>query len=49
MESEEPRRASLPDLLITKAKQTGASITFVEEAGLLDPVDGVGAFLRWRA
>jgi peptide subunit release factor 1 (eRF1) len=48
-DSEEPRGASLPDLLITKAKQTGATITFVENAALLEPVEGVGAFLRWRS
>jgi peptide subunit release factor 1 (eRF1) len=47
-DSDEPRRASVPDLLITKAKQTGATVTFIEDAGLLDSVDGVGAFLRWR-
>jgi peptide subunit release factor 1 (eRF1) len=44
-ESEEPRKA----LLVTKAKQTDAAITFVEDANLLAPVGGVGAFLRWRA
>jgi peptide subunit release factor 1 (eRF1) len=48
-EGEEPRQASLPDLLVTKAKQTGATVTFVEDATLLEPVGGVGAFLRWRA
>ncbi len=47
-ESDEPRHVSLPDLLITKAKQTGANITFVEDQALLEPVEGVGAFLRWR-
>jgi len=47
--SEEPRQASLPDLLVTKAKQTGATVTFVEDAALLESVGGVGAFLRWRA
>jgi hypothetical protein len=31
-ESEEPRQASLPDLLVTKAKQTGATVTFIEDA-----------------
>jgi peptide subunit release factor 1 (eRF1) len=46
--SEEPRQASLPDLLVTKAKQTGAIVTFVEDAALLEAVGGVGAFLRWR-
>jgi peptide subunit release factor 1 (eRF1) len=48
-ESEEPRKALLSDLLVTKAKQTDAAITFVEDANLLAPVGGVGAFLRWRA
>jgi len=48
-QSEEPRQASLPDLLVTKAKQTGATVTFVEDAQLLDSIGGVGAFLRWRA
>jgi peptide subunit release factor 1 (eRF1) len=46
--SEEPRQASLPDLLVTKAKQTGATVTFIDDAALLDATDGVGAFLRWR-
>jgi peptide subunit release factor 1 (eRF1) len=45
----EPRQASLPDLLVTKAKQTGAEVTFIEDAALLEAVGGVGAFLRWRA
>ena len=48
-ESEEPRQASLPDLLVTKAKQTGASVTFIEDSTLLDSIGGVAAFLRWRA
>lgn len=48
-ESEEPRQASLPDLLVTKAKQTGAAVTFIEDSALLESVGGVGAFLRWRA
>jgi len=47
-ESEEPRQASLPDLLVTKAKQTGAIVTFIEDAALLESIGGVGAFLRWR-
>src|ERR1700691_2359351 len=47
--SEEPRQASLPDLLVTKAKQTGATVTFIEDAALLEPTGGVGAVLRWRA
>jgi hypothetical protein len=48
-ESEEPRQASLPDLLVTKAKQTGATVTFIEDAALLESIGGVAAFLRWRA
>jgi len=44
--SEEPRSASLPDLLVTKAKQTAASVTFIEDAALLEAAGGVAAFLR---
>jgi peptide subunit release factor 1 (eRF1) len=46
--SEEPRQASLPDLLVTKARQSGATVTMIEDAALLESVGGVGAFLRWR-
>jgi peptide subunit release factor 1 (eRF1) len=46
--SDEPRQASLPDLLVTKAKQTGATVTFIEDATLLESAGGVAAFLRWR-
>jgi peptide subunit release factor 1 (eRF1) len=46
--SEEPRQASMPDLLVTKAKQTGATVTFIEDGPLLESIGGVGAFLRWR-
>jgi peptide subunit release factor 1 (eRF1) len=46
--SEEPRQGSLSDLLVMKAKQTGATVTFVEDAGLLESTGGVAAFLRWR-
>jgi hypothetical protein len=35
-QSEEPRQASLPDLPVTKARQTSASVTFIEDAALLD-------------
>jgi len=45
---EEPRQASLPDLLVTKARRTGATVTFIEDAALLESVGGVAAFLRWR-
>jgi peptide subunit release factor 1 (eRF1) len=46
--SEEPGQSSLADLLVTKAKQTGATVTFIEDAALLEAVGGVAAFLRWR-
>jgi peptide subunit release factor 1 (eRF1) len=46
-ETEEPRPVLLADLLVTKAKQTSASVCFIEDANLLAGVDGVGAFLRW--
>lgn len=48
-ESDEPRQVSLPDLLVTKARQTDAAVTFITDASLLDGVEGVGAFLRWRS
>ena len=48
-QSLEPRQASLPDLVVTKAKQTSAEVTFIEDPALLEAVGGVGAFLRWRA
>jgi peptide subunit release factor 1 (eRF1) len=48
-ESEESRQAYLPDLLVTKAKETGAAVSFIEDAALLESVEGVGAFLRWRS
>jgi peptide subunit release factor 1 (eRF1) len=47
-ETDEPRPVLLPDLLVTKAKQTDATVTFIENAELLAGVEGVGAFLRWR-
>jgi peptide subunit release factor 1 (eRF1) len=46
--SDEPRQASLPDLLVTKAKQTGATVMYIEGAHMLESIGGVGAFLRWR-
>jgi peptide subunit release factor 1 (eRF1) len=46
--SEEPTQASVPDLLVTKAKQTGARVTFIEDTALLESIGGVGGFLRWR-
>jgi peptide subunit release factor 1 (eRF1) len=45
--TDEPRPALMADLLVTKAKQTSARVSFIEDANLLAPVGGVGAFLRW--
>lgn len=36
------------DEVIARARQTGAKVRFIEDATLLDPVGGVGAFLRFR-
>ncbi len=36
------------DLLVAHARQTGAHVTFVEDAALLAGVGGVGALLRYR-
>jgi peptide subunit release factor 1 (eRF1) len=36
------------DELIVKARQTAASIRFIEDPPLLQPIGGVGAFLRFR-
>jgi len=47
-ESDEPRQVLLADLLVTRAGQTDARVTFIEDPELLSEVGGVGAFLRWR-
>ena len=44
----EPRKASLSDLLMTKARQNVATVTFIDDTTLLEQVGGVAAFLRWR-
>jgi peptide chain release factor subunit 1 len=36
------------DDLVTRARQTSARITFIEDASLLEEVGGCGAFLRYR-
>jgi peptide subunit release factor 1 (eRF1) len=36
------------DDLVTRAKQTGARVTFIEDPALLEEVGGVGAILRYR-
>jgi peptide chain release factor subunit 1 len=41
-------KADAADQLISKAHQTAAKIRFIEDASLLAPVGGVGAFLRFK-
>jgi peptide subunit release factor 1 (eRF1) len=41
-------RLKLSDELVTRAQQTGAHITFIEDVSLLAEVGGVGALLRFR-
>jgi peptide subunit release factor 1 (eRF1) len=36
------------DDLVTRARQTGARVTFIEDPSLLEEVGGVGAILRYR-
>lgn len=43
-----PEVVRLADELITKARQTGAGVTFVEDASLLADYGGVAALLRFR-
>jgi peptide subunit release factor 1 (eRF1) len=46
-ETDEPRQVLVADLLVTKARQTSANVSFIQDPDLLAGVDGVGAFLRW--
>jgi peptide subunit release factor 1 (eRF1) len=39
---------TIADLLLTRARQTGAHVTFIEDAALLRSVGGVGAMLRYQ-
>src|SRR5207248_504561 len=40
--------AAIADALVAKARQTGARVTFIEDAALLAEAGGVGALLRFR-
>ncbi len=42
------RTVLMADELVTRARQIGAQVTFVEDAGLLEPAGGVAASLRYR-
>ena len=46
---DESSDSSAAERLVTKAKQTDAAVTFIEDVGLLHSIGGVGAFLRWRS
>jgi peptide subunit release factor 1 (eRF1) len=41
-------RVRLADELVTKARQTAASVCFIEDTSLLEPYGGVAATLRYR-
>jgi peptide subunit release factor 1 (eRF1) len=47
LEREEDGEA-VSDELVTSARATGAAVTFIEDASLLDEVGGVGALLRFK-
>ena len=42
------RKVKISNELVTRARQTGASVTFIEDAALLDDIGGIGATLRYR-
>lgn len=44
----DPQVVRLADELVTRAKQTGARVTFIEDAALLQPYGGVAGLLRFR-
>jgi peptide subunit release factor 1 (eRF1) len=44
----EPEIVRLADELVARAKQTGARLTFIEDAELLSDYGGVAALLRFR-
>ena len=43
-----PDAVIVADDLVTRAQQTGARITFIEDPALLESIGGVGAILRYR-
>ncbi|MBA2257785.1 MAG: host attachment protein [Acidobacteria bacterium] len=44
----DPQSVRLADELVTRAKQTAARLTFIEDASLLEEYGGVAALLRFR-
>ncbi len=47
-EAVSPEDVDPADELVTRARATGATVTFIQDASLLDEVGGVGALLRFR-
>jgi hypothetical protein len=47
-EAAKERPQAIADALVTRAEQTSAAVSFVEDGALLSSVGGVGAFLRYR-
>lgn len=45
----DPQVVRLADELVTRARQTGAQVTFIEDTSLLEGQGGVAALLRFRA
>ena len=41
-------QVKVADELVTRARQTGAGVTFIEDAALLAEIGGIGATLRYR-
>jgi peptide subunit release factor 1 (eRF1) len=48
MDREGPDEERAADDLVGLARRTGTRVTFIEDPSLLEPVEGVGAFLRYR-
>jgi peptide chain release factor subunit 1 len=46
--NEEKSVETFPDILVSRALQTGAKVTFIEDPALLADIGGVGALLRYR-
>ena len=44
----DPQVVRLADELVTRAKQTAARVTFIEDPALLEDYGGVAALLRFR-
>jgi peptide chain release factor subunit 1 len=47
-DADEAAKEIAADTLVTAAKQTGARVTFIEDAALLKDIGGVGALLRYK-